>query len=136
MSKAKMALWAFVVVALVLGGGWLWGASGRWAAEAQTKEATLQWRLSEGRAELTAARVNVFELNFGDASRHIEQAKQALTAAAGLLDQRGAGDAAKDVRQVVAKASDAQQLTGRVDQTANARLGEALKRLDAIALPK
>ena len=133
MMKTKMVLWAVVAALVVLGAGWLWGAGGRWAIEGQARATMLRLQLAEGRAALTAARIDVFELNFGNASRHIEQGKRALTAAAGQLDQDGPAESATAVRDALAKAADAQQLAGSVDQAANSRLADAVKALDRAA---
>jgi hypothetical protein len=129
MTKMKTALVALVVVLAALGGGWLWGAWGRWASEAQLREAVLHAQLAEARAALLAARVDVFEINFGKASADLEAAKTSLRAAAGRLEQSGKVDATAAVREAMSKAGEAQQLAGRVDQTAGARAAEALAAL-------
>ena len=103
------------------------GEGGRPSGQAQGVELRVQ--LAEARASLLAARVNLFEINFGKASAELDRARQALTAAAGLLDKAGRSDEAASVRQALAKAEEAQQLAGAIDQTASARAAEALAAL-------
>ena len=130
MAKLKIGLWAALVLLVTLGAGWLWGARGRWAAETQARDTALRLSLAEARAALSGARVDLFELNFGQASRDLEHAKKALNACAGRFDQAGPPEAAAAVRDALAKAGEGQQLAGSVDQGANARVAEALKALD------
>ncbi len=129
MTKMKMAMFALVGLAVAVGAGWLWGSWGRWAAEGNLRDAELSVQLTEARASLLSARVNLFEINFGSASANLERAKQAMSAAAGLLEQAGRADEAASVRQALVKAGEAQQLAGAVDQTASARAADALTAL-------
>ncbi len=126
MSKMKMSLLALLALVIAVGAGWLWGAWGRWTIEGQLREVEISAQLADARASLWAARVDVFELNFGRASVNIERAKKAIGAAAGRLEQAGRADATAALRDAMSKAGEAQQLVGQVDQTANARVAEAL----------
>jgi hypothetical protein len=129
MTKLKMALVALAVVLAALAGGWLWGAWGRWASETQLREAELRVQLAEARASLLAARVDLFEINFGQASADIERAKNALGTAAAILERSGQGDALAAVREATSRAGEAQQFAGSVDQTAGARVADSLAAL-------
>jgi hypothetical protein len=129
MSKMKIALFALIGLLVAVGAGWIWGSWGRWAAERQAQSAELRVQLAEARASLLSARVNLFEINFGKASADLERAKQAMSAAAGLLDKAGRTGEAASVREALAKGSEAQRLAGAVDQTASARAAEALAAL-------
>jgi hypothetical protein len=136
MAKVKIVLWGLVAAVILVGAGWMWGASGRWDAQAALRDAELRLRLSEGRAALARARVDLFELNYGQASRDLDQAKGALDDAARRLDDNRRKDAAGAVRDALAKTVEAQQLAASVNTTANERAGEALKLLDrATGLP-
>jgi hypothetical protein len=130
MYKLKIALAALLGLAVAFGGGWLWGASGRWACERQLQSTELDAQLIEARASLSAARIDLFELNFGRAGAATERAKQALSAAAGRLDRTDRAADAAAVRDVLAMAGEAQRMTANLDQAANARLAAAL---DALA---
>jgi hypothetical protein len=129
MTKMKWTGIVLIAGLTALGSGWLWGAWGRWAAEGQAQSARLLVCLAEARAGLLSARVDVYELNFGKASADIEQAKAALGLAADLLDGAGRTDAAAAARTARLRATEAQQLSGSVDQSANAKLAEALSAL-------
>jgi len=129
MSKMKIALFALIGLLVAVGAGWIWGSWGRWAAERQAQGAELRVQLAEARASLLSARVNLFEINFGKASTELERAKQAMNAAAALLDQTGRTGDAASVREALAKGGEAQRLAGAVDQTASARAAEALAAL-------
>jgi hypothetical protein len=129
MSKMKMTLLALLGLVIAVGAGWLWGAWGRWGVEGQLREAEVHAQLADARASLCAARVDVFELNFGRASGDIERAKKAMSAVAEQLELAGRADATAAVREALTKAGEAQQLAGNVDQTANARVADALSAL-------
>jgi hypothetical protein len=129
MSKMKIALFALIGLLVAVGAGWLWGSWGRWAAEREAQGVEIRAQLAEGRASLLAARVNLFEINFGKASAELERARQVMSVAAGLLDKAGRSGEAESVRQALAKAEEARQLAGAVDQTAGARAAEALAAL-------
>ncbi|HEY3382064.1 MAG TPA: hypothetical protein VGK32_09870 [Vicinamibacterales bacterium] len=132
MSKLKIGGAVLVALLVTLGLGWFWGASGRWAVERQARDAEVRLQVTEARAALAAARVDVFELNFGRASRNLERAKKALADVGARMEKDGPADSAAAVREAAAKAAEAQQLAGNVDQTANARAAEALNVLDRV----
>jgi hypothetical protein len=67
MAKVKMVLWGLLVGLILLGAGWLWGSSGRRDAQASLRDVELRLRLSEGRGAIARARVDLFELNYGQA---------------------------------------------------------------------
>lgn len=136
MSKLKIVLWGVVAAMVVLALGWVWGASGRWDVEASARDTQLRLRLSDARGALALARVDLFELNYGQASRHLQQAKDALADAARRFDSAGQKPQADEVRQALARTVDAQQLAASVNTAANERTAEALKALDrATGLP-
>jgi hypothetical protein len=136
MTKLKIVLWGLVVALILVCAGWLWGSSGRWDAQAALGDSQLRMRLGDARGNLALARVDLFELNYGQASRHLQQAKDALNDAAGRLDATNQQPTAEAVRAALAKTVEAQQLAASVNTTANERAGEALKALDrAVGLP-
>jgi hypothetical protein len=61
---------------VAVGCGWLWGASGRWTAERAMHALEVRQDLVEGRSALLDARIAVYSVNFGDASRHLENARR------------------------------------------------------------
>jgi hypothetical protein len=127
----KAVLVMLLALALALLGGWIWGARGHWRAEDALARAAVGLHLATARGSMLAARVNLFEVNFGDASRSLENAKANLVTAAESFDAMGLKNEAAAARDVASRVDDARQLAGRLDQTANTRIAEAL-----LLLPK
>jgi hypothetical protein len=130
MSRIKLALWGLLAAVLLLAAGWLWGASGRHAAEAAERQASLRLHVAQARAALTAARVDIFERNFGQASRNLEQAKTSLSRVATALEESGGAAGVTAVREALSRSAKAQQLAGAVDQAANTEAAEAVRALE------
>jgi hypothetical protein len=128
---------AAVVLLVAVFGGWLWGASGRWSVERVQQSLELRQDLVEGRSALLDARLDLYSVNFGDASRHLENARGLLGHADQRLKSLGRDDEVKDVEMALAAIDDAQRLAGKLDQNANSRAGDAAKILsnvlDAVA---
>lgn len=122
--KALAALLAALLLATL--GGWTWGAAGRARAEEALVQAGVRLHLANARAGILGARVDLFETNFGDASRSLEGARADLQTAAQALDRLGRTAESKAAKDALARVEQAQQLAGRLDQTANARLADAL----------
>jgi hypothetical protein len=116
-------------LALAVLGGWIWGATGKWRAEEALTKAGAGLHLANARGNMLAARVSLFEVNFGDASRSLESAKADLVTAADAFDRLRLGSEAAAAREVAARVDDAQQRAGRLDQSANPRLAEAIRLL-------
>jgi hypothetical protein len=121
---------------MALGAGWLWGASGRWSTEDQLRSVESRAQLAEARAALASARVDLFELNYGQASRHLEQARGALAESARHMDEAGRTDSAEALREAIARAAEAQQLSASVDSGANPKAAEAVRALDRAMQPQ
>ena len=125
--KAVLAM--LVALALAVLGGWIWGARGHWRAEDALARAGVGLHLANARGNMLAARVHLFEVNFGDASRNLERAKADLVTAAEGFDRMGLSDEAAAAREAASRVDNARQLAGSLDQTANTRLAEALRLL-------
>jgi hypothetical protein len=125
----KAVLVMLVALALAVLGGWIWGARGHWRAEDALARAGVGLHLANARGNMLAARVNLFEVNFGDASRNLERAKADLVTAAEGFDRMGLSDEAAAAREAASRVDNARQLAGSLDQTANTRLAEALRLL-------
>lgn len=130
MTTVKMVLWGVLAAIIILGVGWIWGASGRWDGEAGLRDAQSRLRLADARGSLASARVDLFELNYGQASRHLQQAKDALEDARAHLDSTGQKPSADAVRDALTKTVEAQQLAASVNTSANERAAEAVKALE------
>jgi len=132
MTKARLALAGLVAVLVVLFAGYLWGASGRSAAEDRAGALEVRLRVAEAQRALAVARVDLFELNFGQASRRLEEARRAVERLAALVDREGPSEAEVPVREAADHARQAQQLLAQMDQAAGSRASDALKALDRV----
>jgi archaellum biogenesis protein FlaJ (TadC family) len=125
----KAILIIVIALALAVLGGYIWGATGRWRVEGTLVKAGAGLHLASARGHMLAARVHLFEVNFGEASRSLESAKADLMTAAEALERLDLDADAAAAREVAARVDDARQLAGRLDQTANSRLADAIRRL-------
>ena len=115
---------ALLVAAL---GGWLWGTSGRSAMARALAASELRGELLGARAATLDARVAVYSVNFGEASRHLEDARGLLRRADERLKSLDRDEEVKQLETALAGIDDAQRLAGKLDQNANSRAGEAAK---------
>jgi hypothetical protein len=117
-------------LAVALGAGWLWGASGRWDAERQLASARLERELTGARAQLLAARVDLYKLNFGSATSNFEAAKRSLQAGRGALDQDDDAAAIQRLQAATAAAEEARRLAAQVNPAAQVAAERALAELE------
>jgi hypothetical protein len=127
MRAPKLVLVAIVVLLVAVGLGFAWGASGRSAAERGLNEAKQQLDLAEARGRILEARVSIYNVNFGDAQRQLEDAKAPLERSRDRYRQDGKREAAEGLSAALAQVQEAQRLAARLDQNANTRANEALK---------
>ena len=130
MNKTKMVLAAVVALVVALGAGYLWGAWGRWDLARQVRGAEQRAGIAETRGALLAARVDLSELNYGKAGGDIDRARKLLETLAVQFEQAGRDQATASVREALARSGEAQQAAASVDQSAAAKVAEALKALD------
>jgi hypothetical protein len=125
----KLALGMVAGLAVALLAGWILGRSGRpdMAPVLQTSE--LRGELLGARAAVLDARVAIYNVNFGEASRHLEDARGLLRRADARLKSLGRDDEVKQVQTALASMDEAQRTAGKLDQSANSRAGEAAKML-------
>ena len=135
MAKLVLGIVGGLLVALLA--GWIWGRSGQSDTAHALQTAELRGDLLGARAAVLDARVAIYSVNFGEASGHLENAKDFLRRADARLKSRGWSDEVKYVATARAGIDDAQRLAGKLDQNANSRAGEAAKVLsnvlDAVA---
>ena len=127
MTRGKMALAVLVALVVTLGLGYAWGASGRFAVQNALDESKQQLDLAEARGRILDARVNLYNVNFGDASRNFEEAKAPLRRARERYQDNGKPDAALSIESAIRHVEEAQRLAGSLDQAANSKAGEALE---------
>lgn len=127
MTRGKLVLVGLVVLVVTLGLGYAWGVSGRAAAEDALDDARQQLDLAEARGKLLDARVSLYNMNFGDASRNFEEAKEPLRRVRGRYQDQGHNDAASSIDAALRHVDEAQRLAGKLDQAANSKATEALE---------
>ena len=115
-----------VALLVALGAGWAWGASGRSDLNRALRIAELRDGLLEGRAAVLDARLDIYSVNFGEASRHLEAARSALRAAEARLNSLGRQADTKPVELALAKIDEAQRMAGQLNQDANALAAEGV----------
>jgi hypothetical protein len=116
-----------VALIVCLGLGYAWGASGRRVVQAALEDSRQQLDLAEARGALLDARVSLYNNNFGDASRRLEDAKGPLRQVKARYQDAGESDAAASIDAALGHVDEAQRLAGKLDPSANTRTGEALE---------
>ena len=125
MTKLILGITGGLAVALLA--GWIWGRSGRSDAAHALQTSELRCELLGARAAALDARVAIYSVNFGEASRHLESARGLLGRADARLKSLGRDAEVTQVQTALASIDDAQRMTGKLDQNANSRAGEAAK---------
>ena len=128
----KRVLGTGVALLAALGSGWLWGASGRTKIQQALQIAELRDGLLEGRAAVLDARLDIYSVNFGEASRHLEAARSALRAVAAPLNATGRQEDAKRLELALTRIDEAQRMAGQLNQDANALAADAAKTIDDV----
>jgi hypothetical protein len=131
-NTARTGLTVVAVVLVALLAGFLWGASGKSTLDRALQRSELRNELLEARSAALAARVDVYNTNFGEASRHLEDARSVAGRAAQRLDALGRDDDLKRLQSALGSIEEAQRLAGKLDLSANARAGDAAKAIDAV----
>ncbi len=124
--RGKLILSAIVALVVCVGLGFAWGASGRVALQESLNGARQQIDLADARAGVLEGRVNLYNNNFGDASRHFEDAKPPLRRVKDRYQESGRSDAAASVDAALGHVEEAQRLANKLDQAANSKAAEAL----------
>jgi hypothetical protein len=131
MTRGRILLSILVALVVCLGLGYVWGGSGRGALESALEESRQQLDLAEARGAVLDARVSLYNNNFGDASRRLEDAKEPLRRVKTRYQEEHESEAASSIDAALSHVDEAQRLAGKLDPAANSRAGEAL---DAIRL--
>ena len=123
----KLVLAGAVVVVVVLGLGYAWGASGRGTLQTALTDAQQRLDVAEARGHILDARVSLYNVNFGDASRRFEDAKEPLRRIRQRYLDAGNTDAVRSASAALEHLDEAQRLAGKLDAAANSKAGEALE---------
>jgi hypothetical protein len=132
-ARGRLILIAFVTLIVFLGIGFGWGASGQRGLQSALDDARQQLDLAEARGQVLDARVSLYNNNFGDASRHFEDAKAPLRRLKARYHDAGRNDAASGIDAALGHLEEGQRLAGKLDQAANTKAGEALEALRVAA---
>jgi hypothetical protein len=127
MRGLKLVLTVFVLLIVALGAGFAWGTSGRVTAQGALDDVRQQLDVADARGHILEARVSLYNVNFGDAQRQLDDAKAPLTKARDRAQAQGTKAAADAFTAALGHVQEAQRLAGRLDQGANNRANEALK---------
>lgn len=130
MAKMILGVTAAVLVALLA--GFLWGASGKSTIERALDRSELRNELLEARGAALAARIDVYNTNFGEASRHLEEARAAVTRAVQRLERLDREDEMQRLQSALGPIEEAQRLASTLDLGANARAAEAVQTLESV----
>jgi hypothetical protein len=128
----KRILGIGVALLVALGVGWVWGASGRSDISRALQIAELRDGLLEGRAAVLEARLDIYSVNFGEASRHLEMARSALRAADDRLNGLGRQEDAIQLKIALTRIDEAQRMAGQLSQDANSRAAEAARTINDV----
>jgi hypothetical protein len=123
----RLALIGFVAAIVFVGLGYAWGASGRRAAQALLDDTRGALDAAAARSHVLEARVSLYNMNFGDASRQLEEAKVPLRRLRQSYVDEGRDSAVRGVSAAHDRVDAAQRLSGKLDQSANSKAGEALE---------
>ena len=123
----KIIATALVTLIVVLGLGYGWGASGRRAIQTALDETKQQLDLAEARGHLLDARVSLYNMNFGDASRRLEEAKTPLRRTRDRYSENSKDQSARALATALEHVDEAQRLANKLDPAANTKAGEALE---------
>jgi hypothetical protein len=123
----RLVLICVVTALVLLGFGYVWGASGRREIQASLDATRQQFDVAEARGHVLDARVSLYNMNFGDASRRLEDAKVPLRRIQQRYVDAGNDDAVRSVTAALDRVDEAQRLAGKLDQAANSKAGEALE---------
>ena len=123
----RLILIAAIGVLVVLGLGYAWGASGRGTMQTALDDARQRLDIADARGLVLDARVSLYNMNFGDASRRFEEAKDPIRRIRQRFVDAGSTDAVRSISAALEHLEEAQRLAGKLDPAANSKAGEALE---------
>jgi hypothetical protein len=133
MTRTRIVILAGVALAVALGVGYAMGGSGRFTLQHALDDARGQLDLADARGHLLEARVSLYNVNFGDASRHFEESKGPLRRVRERFQRVGKNAAAGSIAAALEHAEEGQRLAGKLDQAANAKANDALEAIRVAA---
>lgn len=123
----QLALTAVGLAIVLVGLGYAWGVSGRSALQSAVHDARQQLDVAEARGHVLDARVSLYNMNFGEASRSLELAQIPVRRIRQRYVDAGKADAVRSISAALEHLDEAQRLAGRLELGANAKAGDALE---------
>jgi hypothetical protein len=117
LTKVVVGVFAGLLVALLA--GWLWGGSSLWRLDRALQASEVRSDLLEARNSVLDARLALYSVNVGDASRHLENARHLLRRARQRLAGLGWADDMKQLDLALVRIDEAQRLAGQVVRRLN-----------------
>jgi hypothetical protein len=133
MTRSRLVLAAIAVFIITLGLGYAMGGSGRFALQNALDDTRVRLDVAEARGHLLEARVSLYNVNFGDASRHFEEAKAPLRRVRERYQNVGKNAAAGSIAAALEHIEEGQRLAGKLDQAANTKANDALEAIRVAA---
>jgi len=133
MTRTRLVLMGVGALIIAVGIGYAMGGSGRFTLQNALDETRARLDIAEARGDLLEARVSLYNVNFGDASRHFEEAKAPLRRVRERYQSIGKNAAAGTIAAAIAHAEEGQRLAGKLDQSANAKANDALEAIRVAA---
>jgi hypothetical protein len=127
MTATKWVLAGFAAFVVALGVGYAMGGSGRFTLQNALDDTRGRLDLADARVQLLEARVSLYNVNFGDASRHFEEAKAPLRRVRERYQNIGKNAAAGSIAAALEHIEEGQRLAGKLDQAANTKANDALE---------
>lgn len=127
MTRTNIVLAAFGALIVAVGIGYAMGGSGRFTLQNALDETRAQLDIAAARGHLLEARVSLYNVNFGDASRHFEESKAPLRRVRERFQTIGRNAAAGSISAALEHVDEGQRLAGKLDQAANAKANDALE---------
>ena len=131
----KLTLSVVLVAIFAVGGGWLWGASGKSAIELERRALQDRADLSGARAVTLEGRVSLSLSNYGDAARSFASARSIVELTQTRFRETGQAERAGQLEIVLAHLKDAQRLSAAVDINAQNAADQALQTLRSVEKP-
>jgi hypothetical protein len=133
MTRTRLVLAAIGALIITLGLGYAMGGSGRFTLQNALDDTRVRLDVAEARGHLLEARVSLYNVNFGDASRHFEEAKAPLRRVRERFQNVGKNAAAGSIGAALEHVEEGQRLAGKLDQAANAKANDALEAIRVAA---
>lgn len=116
--------------------GWILGASGRSEIDQERRAAVQRADLLEAKAAILDGQVQIFLVNFGEASRRFGLAQEAIARVQTALRETGQAERAGRLEIPLSHLKDAQRLAGLLDPSARSAAEEALQALGSISVDR